>query len=105
MGHIRAVFCLCLLIPERMAIMEVKTHTFNGRTYKITIEKLAGMGDTYNKEREMVILADLETRNGLETLIHESLHCCKWPATEETVIITAHDIARFLWRLGYRLNQ
>lgn len=83
--------------------MGIQTHTFNGKTYTITVEKLDGMCDTYNKERELVILADLNTRAGLETAIHESLHCCNWPASEESVTQTAYDIARFLWRLGYRI--
>jgi hypothetical protein len=61
-----------------------------------------GMCDTYNKERELVILTDLSTRKGMETAIHEALHCCKWSSSEETVTMTAYDLARFLWRLGYR---
>ena len=50
----------------------------------------------------MIIMADLETRAGLETLIHESLHGCDWNKNEILVEQTAYDIARFLWRLGYR---
>jgi len=80
----------------------VRTHTFNGRKYKITVDQLDGMCDTYKKERELVILADLNTMAGLETATHEALHCCRWSASEDLVTMTAHDIARFLWRLGYR---
>ena len=80
----------------------MNTHTFNGRTYKITIGDLDGLCDTYNKERELIIMADLSTRNGLETAIHESLHALKWSASEGTVEVSAHDLARFLWRLNYR---
>ena len=82
--------------------MKVKTHTFNGRTYKITVDRLDGMCSTYKNERELVILADLNTQAGLETAIHESLHACKWSAKEDDVLRTAHDIARFLTRLGYK---
>jgi hypothetical protein len=85
--------------------MTVRTHTFNGRKYKITIGKMDGLCDTYNKERELVVMADLETKAGLETAIHESLHACSWPASEDTVTVTASDIARFLWRLGYRVHK
>lgn len=49
-------------------------------------------------------MRDMGTRIGLETLIHESLHACNWKASEENVTQTAHDIARFLWRLGYRAS-
>ena len=82
--------------------MSVKTHTFNGRKYFIIIDNLDGMCNTYNPERELVILADLDTRAGLETVCHEALHALKWTASEESVTTTAHDLARFIWRLGYR---
>ena len=58
--------------------MNVKTATLNGRKYKITIDKLDGICDTYNKEREIVIMADLNTMNGLITVCHEVLHAEDW---------------------------
>ena len=82
----------------------IKTHTFNRRKYLIDIDRLDGMCNTYKKERELHIFCDLATQKGLETAIHEALHACKWNATEKNVEITAKDIARFLWRLGYRLK-
>ena len=85
--------------------MTVKTHSFNGRRYKITVYSFNGMCDTYNKEREIVILADLQTRNGLVTAIHEALHASSWTASENNVDRTSTEIGRFLWRLGYRLEK
>lgn len=38
----------------------------------------------------------------LDTLIHEQLHAAAWDMSEEWVNDTATDIARNLWRLGYR---
>jgi len=38
----------------------------------------------------------------LEVLIHEMLHACYWDLDEEAIDITARDIARVLFRLGYR---
>lgn len=81
---------------------EVKTATLNGTRYKVTVGEFDGLCDTYATEMELVILTDLKTKLGLETVIHESLHGCRWPATEEDVTQTAKDIARLLWRLGYR---
>lgn len=81
---------------------EVKTHTFNGRKHNIIVQELDGFCDTFKLERTMLISCDLDTRVGLETAIHESLHACNWRATESSVTNTAYDIARFLWRLGYR---
>lgn len=77
----------------------VKTHTFNGRKYLITLAQLDGICDTYSKEREIIILTDLNTRKGLETAIHEGLHASCWPAGEDAVLVTAKDIASFLWRI------
>lgn len=80
----------------------VKTATFSGRRYNIILENVDGACDTHKKERELWVMADVNTRNGLETLIHESLHACNWHREEIFVASTARDIARFLWRLGYR---
>jgi len=84
---------------------EIKTHTFCGKKYNITIGEFDGLCDTFSKEREMIIMADLKTRNGLETCIHEALHACDWNKEEILVAQTGKDIARFLWRLGYRLSD
>ena len=82
----------------------MKTHTFCGRKYIIDIGSFDGLCNTHKPEHEIHILRDLKTKAGLETAIHESLHACQWPASEERTEQTAYDIARFLWRLGYRLD-
>lgn len=38
----------------------------------------------------------------LDTIIHECLHACQPDLAEETVEEVASDIARVLWRMGYR---
>jgi len=38
----------------------------------------------------------------LNILVHEMLHACCWPLDETTVAVMAEDMARVLWRLGYR---
>lgn len=83
---------------------EIKTHTFNGRKYHIVIENLDGYTDTDNYYW-LIVRRDLDKLVGLETVIHEALHACSWKAKEENVTISAKDIARFLWRLGYRLKR
>ena len=81
----------------------VKTHTFNGRKYKIIVSPpLDGQCTTYKSERELWIMESLKTRNGLITAIHESLHAENWAAKEETVVRVSSEIGDFLWRLGYR---
>ena len=84
----------------------MQTHTFRGRRYKIGVNP-APDGDCsqYKAERELNIYADMKTRNGLVTALHESLHACHWSATEEMVDETSKDIGRFLWALGYRIEN
>lgn len=83
---------------------KVRTATFNGITYDIVIGKFDGYTDTDDRY-SLVIQRDLNKRIGLETVIHEALHSCSWHAKEEKVEVTARDIARFLWRLGYRVRK
>ena len=80
----------------------VRTHTFNGKRYLITIAELDGQCDTFQKERELQVFRDPNTRVGLITLIHEALHACNWSKKEEGVDRTSKDIGSFLWRLGFR---
>lgn len=82
----------------------VKTHTFDGRKYHIIVDDLDGNCDTDTK-LWLIIERDLRERVGLETVIHESLHACAWSASEKKVSQTAKDIARFLWRLGFRCGK
>ncbi len=82
---------------------EIKTHVFNGQKYLITLGGCDGICVTPSKrECELVIMADLGTKEGLTTAIHEALHACNWSTSEEKVEKTSKDIGRFLWRLGYR---
>lgn len=82
-------------------MQKVKTATFNGRLYHLIFEDLDGNADTDDKYW-LIVERDLNKRIGLETVIHESLHACSWKSTEQKVEKTAKDIARFLWRLGFR---
>jgi len=85
----------------------VRTHTFNGRTYSIYIRPpVDGITDTYSlsshNSREINIFVDIATKNGLVTLIHESLHAENWAKSEAVVERVSTEIGNFLWRLGYR---
>lgn len=83
--------------------MSIQTATFNGRRYKLILEELDGNTDT-DYDLWLIVERDLNKRVGLETAIHEALHACDWNAREKKVERTAKDIARFLWRLGYRMT-
>jgi hypothetical protein len=41
----------------------------------------------------------------LDVLLHELLHACNWQLAEEHITQIATDIARALWRLGYRQTE
>jgi hypothetical protein len=81
-----------------------KTHTFCGKKYQLILEELDGVC-AVDGENWLIAVRDLKTRVGLETLIHEMLHACDWSVAEEKVEQTAKDMARLLWRLGYRLRK
>ena len=88
---------------NRKMMKPVKTHTFNGRNYKIIVSPpLDGQCTIYKPERELWIMESLKTRNGLITAIHESLHAERWSEKEETIERVSKEIGNFLWRLGYR---
>ena len=82
--------------------MSVETATMCGKKYRVTNGEFDGLCDTFSKERELINLTPKGTRKHLETWIHESLHACDWNKCEIMVEQTAKDIARLLWRLGYR---
>lgn len=83
---------------------KVKTATFNGRKYLINFTgELDGLCDQYSGvSKEITVMVEQFTRVELETLIHEGLHAGNWVASEGSVTQAAKDIARLLWRLGYR---
>ena len=58
--------------------------------------------DTPNKAIRVV--SYVRDRVELETFLHEMLHACDWPKSEEWVEDTAHDLSAALWRLGYRMT-
>jgi hypothetical protein len=83
----------------------IRTHTFRGKKWKIIpAESQAGgiCESPCSLDKEMVIPVEGTTRFDLDTVIHESLHASLWLLSEETVEETATDIARLLWRLGWR---
>jgi hypothetical protein len=82
----------------------IKTATFNKRKYNVYMGKLKGCTTVGELPvNELYVRTDhLQDRMLLNTLIHESIHACDWDAPEKKVQQMATDIARFLWRVGYR---
>ena len=95
------------MIRNIIASNRMKTHTFNGRKYRIYLDPdLDGWCDQYKcNELGIHLLKDLKTRAGLITAIHETLHAVNWRASEEKVDQDSKEIGAFLWRLGYRRKE
>ena len=83
---------------------KVRVHIFNGVKYEIQLTGLVDglCDDPKNTTPHLFICADLNTKKGFITAIHEALHACNYSTKEGKVEQTAKDIAGFLWRLGYR---
>jgi len=61
-------------------------------------------GNCLDESEVIEINKRLRGRNKLETEVHETLHAC-FPMLKEKIIDrSAADIARFLWRVGYRIR-
>lgn len=56
--------------------------------------------DTPNKK--LCVDSRLRGEERLEVIIHEAKHAGGWFRSEEFVTQEAKDLARLLWRLGYR---
>jgi hypothetical protein len=56
------------------------------------------------KGKEIRVKSTLTGVDRLETVIHEMVHAAGWHLDEPFTEQFAHDAARVLWRLGYRLD-
>lgn len=85
-------------------VSPVKSHTFNGRKVHLTVDRHVQGYVIFieGKEKEMYVDPHLKGLAHLDTAIHEAIHACFPLETEKVVDRSATDIARFLWRLGYR---
>lgn len=62
-------------------------------------------GDCDNPEqpgKEIRILTKLEGEEELEVLLHEMLHASNWHLDEPFIERCAADMARVLWKLGFK---
>jgi hypothetical protein len=75
-----------------------------GKYYKLQFARLKRpfMGFCNWDERTITIADRLTGESELDTILHELLHACQPDLAEDTVDETATDVARILWRLGYR---
>jgi hypothetical protein len=83
--------------------------TVCGKRWKLQFVQLKiNRGDcsSPNDVRKVIrVHAGLQGRERLEVLLHELMHAADWRAAEEHIEQSAADIARVLWRVGYRMND
>jgi len=85
--------------------MQIKSHSFRSRKWRIIDAGQGNGGECHAphiKGREMCIPVDGDSFHDLEICIHESLHALFWDLDEEVVEESGHDLARLLWRMGWR---
>ena len=83
----------------------MKSHTFNGTKYAVWIDaKIDGFADLPKERDNMTLYVDptLDGLAHLDTAVHEAIHASLHTCPESLVGVAGRDIARFLWRLGYR---
>lgn len=75
------------------------------RSREIPFDRWADCSPPSDSKREIRIRQVLRGRARLETVIHEALHAQTWTRSEEDVRRSARELAKLLWRLGYREVQ
>ena len=89
-----------------VTVMPLKSHKFRGNVWWFygfkDHDDLGACDPVEAKHRGMDIPLGGKSQLDLDTVIHESLHACLRDVNEEAVNETATDIARLLWRLGWR---
>lgn len=85
---------------------KVKTHRFNGVKYNIDVDEPFDAMCESPREKDykphLRVAVDINTKNGLISLLHECLHAEGWAVGEQIVDRAATEIGSLLWRLGYR---
>ena len=90
-----------------MAAMAIKTHTFRGQAFDVTFtEDVDGLCVKPNHPKgEVLLFTERPPKQFLESAIHEAMHAMNWSIPEDVILERAHELARWLWRLGYRREK
>ena len=86
----------------------VRSHTFRGKTWRVKMRKrpakasYAQIDDPTTKQKTIWVDPKMRDFVKFRALLHESWHAVDWDLAEDAVEKNADDVARFLWRMGYR---
>jgi hypothetical protein len=84
----------------------ISSHVFCGRRYAVDTETCDGYCDTSKPDYTIGFPGRLENHlRDLRLEIHEAIHACFPLMSEEKVTESSVDLARFLWRMGYRRKK
>ena len=107
---------------KRRELSHIRSHSFRGRRYEVIWRKPRPNGicencgqptchdsdgecdPPDNKFKRLKIGPRLPEPELLETAIHEVLHACVWDLSEQSIDETSRDLAKFLRRIGFRLE-
>lgn len=90
---------------SRGVTVSIRSATFRGVRYRVDVDsELHGfaLNQDVPLEKEICVSSHLSPRAYLDCLLHEALHACFVNSPEQEIDRAATDLARFLWRLGYR---
>lgn len=91
----RLLFISSEALHQYVAIEELRTGE--------VVERLEGLTDSpKTRNKAMRILDTLRCERELRAILHESMHAALWDLDEEAVDETSRDLAKLLYRLGYR---
>ena len=84
--------------------------TIRGKRWNLQFRKLrdGSLGKCDSPEatnKKIVVNPNQSGVDVLGTLIHEMMHAAHWDLDEEAIDTTSVDIARVLWKLGYRVRE
>lgn len=85
--------------------------TINGKRWNMVFAPVPdcdGKCDSPDSKKKQIKLAPRlkkDPRRLLEVVVHECLHAADWSKAEEWIEPTAEDIARALWKIGFRLSE
>ncbi len=85
----------------------IKSHTFRGKKFDVTfVDEVDGMCvRRENRRGEVLLWSGRPPKVFMEAAIHEALHAMNWAIPEAVIDERARELARWLWRLGYRKQE
>ena len=84
--------------------------TIRGKRWNLVFEKIDGEEAGYceppcRKGKRIVVHDTLCEEETLRVVCHEVMHAAYWDLDEEAIDTATTDLARIVWKLGYRRQE